>query len=145
MTNINKSALVQYSSREMFALVDDIDTYPEFLPWCGSAAVISRSESEVKAKIEIAHKGIRKTFTTLNILQQGSRIEMQLVDGPFKSLHGYWVFDTLKADACKVSLDLDYEFSNALLSLVVGPVFNQIANTLVDAFCSRAEAKYGKR
>jgi len=145
VTNINKSALVQYSASEMFDLVDDVDAYSEFLPWCGSSSVISRSESEIKASVEIAHKGIRKTFTTLNKLAPHDTIEMTLVDGPFKSLHGYWRFAPLRDDACKISLDLDYEFSNMLLSLAVGPVFNQIANSLVDAFCLRAEEKYGKR
>jgi len=145
LTTINKSALVQYSASEMFDLVDDVDAYSEFLPWCGSSSVLSRSEIEIKASVEIAHKGIRKTFTTLNKLAPHDTIEMTLVDGPFKSLHGYWRFSPLRADACKISLELDYEFSNMLLSMAVGPVFNQIANTLVDAFCLRAEDKYGRR
>ena len=145
MTNINKSALVQYSVSEMFELVDDVDTYAEFLPWCGSSEVLSRSDTDVRASVEIAHKGIHKTFTTLNMLKPHNSIEMSLVDGPFKSLHGFWRFEALKTDACKITLDLDYEFSNMLLSMAIGPVFNQIANSLLDAFCLRAEAKYGKR
>ena len=144
MAVISKSALVHYTPVEMFNIVDDIDAYPQFLPWCGSASVLSRDEDQVKAKVEINHSGIRKSFTTLNHLQHGKMIEMELVNGPFKHLHGYWRFHQLGEDACKVTLDLEYEFSNKLLGLAIGPVFSQIANTLVDAFCHRADALYGK-
>lgn len=129
---------------EMFNIVDDIDAYPQFLPWCGSASVINRSADQVQATVEISHSGIRKSFTTRNHLQKGKMIEMELIDGPFKHLHGYWRFHQLGENACKVTLDLEYEFSNKLLSLAIGPVFSQIANTLVDAFCQRADALYGK-
>jgi ribosome-associated toxin RatA of RatAB toxin-antitoxin module len=144
MTVINKSALVNYPAIEMFNIVDDIDAYPQFLPWCGSAKVLSRDKDEVKAMVEINHSGIRKSFTTCNHLQHGKIIEMKLINGPFKRLHGYWRFDPLAEDACKVSLDLEYEFSNKLLGMAIGPVFSQIANTLVDAFCQRADALHGK-
>lgn len=144
MTTISKSALVNYSPVEMFDIVDDVDAYPQFLPWCGSASVISRDKDEVKAMIEINHSGIRKTFTTLNHLQHGKMIEMELVNGPFKLLHGFWRFHQLGENACKVTLDLEYEFSNKLLGMAIGPVFSQIANTLVDAFCRRADALHGK-
>jgi ribosome-associated toxin RatA of RatAB toxin-antitoxin module len=127
----------------MFNIVDDVDKYADFLPWCGASSVISRREDEVKAKVEISHSGIRKSFTTLNRNQPGKFIEMQLIDGPFKHLHGFWRFDALGEKGCKVSLDLEYEFSSKLLSLAIGPVFSQIANTLVDAFCKRADALYG--
>ena len=143
MPAIEKSALVPYDAKAMFHLVDDIESYPKFLPWCGSAHEISRSTDEVQASIEIAHKGVHKTFTTQNRMQAGKMIEMRLVNGPFKYLHGFWQFQQLGEKACKVSLSLDYEFSNKLLSLAVGPVFNQIANTLVDAFCNRADNLYG--
>ena len=144
MAVISKSALVNYPAIEMFNIVDDVDAYPQFLPWCGSAKVLSRDKDEVKAMVEINHSGIRKSFTTCNHLQQGKMIEMELVNGPFKHLHGYWRFDSLAEDACKVSLDLEYEFSSKLLGMAIGPIFSQIANTLVDSFCRRADALHGK-
>lgn len=144
MTTIAKSALVNHSAAEMFALVDDVAAYAEFLPWCGGSEEISRSEDEVSATVVIAHSGLNKAFTTQNRLQKPKMIEMTLVNGPFKHLHGFWRFESLGDDACKVSLDLEYEFSNRLISMVVGPVFNQIANTLVDSFCQRAEVIYGR-
>lgn len=143
MTTIEKSALVPYSAHAMFKLVDDIDSYSSFLPWCGSSKELERNEDEVEASIEISHSGLNKSFTTRNRLQKDKVIEMRLVDGPFKHLQGFWQFEQLGDNACKVSLSLDYEFSSKLLGLAVGPVFNQIANSLVDAFCQRADSLYG--
>lgn len=143
MAHIRRHALVPYSPAQMFALVDEINTYPQFLPWCRSAQEFSRDEDHVKASIEIAKGAVNKSFTTMNRMQSNKIIEMSLVDGPFKHLHGFWRFDELKPGACKVSLDLDFEFSNKLVSLAVGPVFNQVANTLVDSFVQRARAVYG--
>ncbi|HPE62291.1 MAG TPA: type II toxin-antitoxin system RatA family toxin [Thiolinea sp.] len=144
MAHINRSALVPFSTEQMFALVDGIRDYPRFLPWCRSSTEISREPDEVKASIEIARGGLNKHFTTLNRMQPNRLIEMSLVDGPFRHLHGFWRFDELKAGACKVSLELDYEFSSRLVGLAVGPVFNQVANTLVDSFVQRARELYGK-
>ena len=145
MPVVHKSALVPYSAAQMFALVDDVPRYPEFLPWCRSAREWCRSEDEVRASIELAKGGIRKTFTTLNRLQKDKMIEMRLLEGPFRHLEGFWRFESLAEDACRVSLDLEYEFSSALLKMTVGPVFDQISNTLMDAFCKRAAALYGKQ
>lgn len=142
MPNISKSALVTHSASEMFALVDDVSSYKEFLPWCGGSEELSRNEDEVKASVTISHSGLNKTFTTLNRLQKNKMIELTLIDGPFKHLHGFWRFDSLAEDACKISLELEYEFSNMLLGLAIGPVFSQIANSMVDSFCLRAEAVY---
>lgn len=143
MPTVNKSALVSHDASDMFHIVDDIESYPEFLPWCGATSVDSRDGDEVRASIEIAHRGINKTFTTCNRLQKDKMIEVSLVNGPFKHLHGYWQFKKLGENACKVTLDLEYEFSNKLIAMAVGPVFGQIANTLVDAFCKRADDIYG--
>ena len=142
MPNISKSALVTHSASEMFALVDNVSLYKEFLPWCGGSEELSRNEDEVKASVTISHSGLNKTFTTLNRLQKNKMIEIKLVDGPFKHLHGFWRFDPLAEDACKISLELEYEFSNMLLGLAIGPVFSQIANSMVDSFCERAEVVY---
>lgn len=129
----------------MFALVNDIDAYAGFLPWCRSSRVLARSADEVTAVIEIAHGGLHKSFTTLNRLQQDKMMEMRLVEGPFRHLEGYWRFDVLGEQACKVSLDLDFEFSSRLVGLAMGPIFTQIANAMVDSFCKRAREVYGKK
>lgn len=143
MATIAKSALVQHSADKMFALVDNVAQYKEFLPWCGGSEELSRTDDVVKASVMIAHSGLNKKFTTLNRLQKNKIIEMNLIDGPFKHLHGFWRFEALSDEACKISLDLEYEFSNRLIGMALGPVFSQIANTLVDSFCQRAEAVYG--
>ncbi len=143
MTTITRQALVAYSAENMFDLVDDIDSYPAFLPWCSSAKVLSRDEDEVRAAIELSKGKLRKSFTTCNRLQKGKMIEMRLVEGPFRHLEGFWRFEALEGGASKVSLDLDFEFSNKLIAMAIGPVFNQIANTLVDAFVVRAKELYG--
>ena len=143
MPTINRSALVPYQPEQMFALVDNVRGYPEFLPWCKSAREISRNEDEVVASIELARGSVKKSFTTRNRLQPGKMIEMKLVDGPFRHLQGFWRFDQLQENACKVSLDLDYEFSSKIIALAIGPVFNQVANTLVDAFIERAREVHG--
>lgn len=144
-TSIHKSALVAYTPAEMFVLVSDVDAYPQFLPWCRTARVLWREGDEVKACIEMAKGSLQKSFTTHNRHQSNKMIEMRLIDGPFKRLEGYWRFDPLGDKACKVSLDLEFEFATRMLSLMVGPVFSQIANTLVDAFQQRAVQVYGKR
>lgn len=146
MPTVNRQALVPYSPAEMFALVDDVPAYPQFLPWCRSAQVHSRNEDEVRASIELAKGSLRKSFTTCNRLQKDKMIEMRLVEGPFRHLEGFWRFDALKGGAAtRVSLDLDFEFSNRLMAMAVGPVFNQVADTLVDAFVRRAREVYGER
>jgi ribosome-associated toxin RatA of RatAB toxin-antitoxin module len=144
MAHINRSALVPYSSEQMYRLVDNIAQYPQFLPWCRSTVEHERDDDQVKASIEIARGAVNKRFTTINRVQANKMIEMRLVDGPFKHLQGFWRFDELAVGKCKVSLDLDFEFANKILSLAVGPIFNQVANTLVDSFVERARSVYGK-
>ena len=146
MTLISRNALVPYSVEEMYQLVDDIESYAEFLPWCKSTDVMSRDENEVTASIEIARGALNKSFTTLNRMQRNKIIEMRLVKGPFKHLEGFWRFDALKdASASKISLDLDFEFESKIVAFAAGSVFNQIANSMVDAFCKRAVEVYGER
>lgn len=144
-TLIQKSALVAYTPAEMFALVSDIEAYPEFLPWCRSARVTWRGVDELKASIEMAKGSLQKAFTTHNRHQHNKMIEMRLVEGPFKRLEGFWRFDPLGEQACKVSLDLEFEFASRMLGMMIGPMFGQIANTLVDSFQQRAVQVYGKR
>lgn len=145
MATVKKSALVLYSAAEMYALVGDIEAYPQFLPWCRSTTILSRNEDEVRATIEMAKGGVHKSFTTCNRMQRHKMIDIRLLEGPFKRLEGYWRFEPLRADASKVSLDMEFEFANQLLRVAVEPVFKQIANSLVDAFCARAVDLYGKR
>ncbi len=140
---INKSALVAYSPEQMYALVDDITAYPEFLPWCRSAEEHHRTASAVEASLEIAHSGLHKHFTTHNCLEPHSSIEMSLVKGPFKSLTGIWRFEALGDAGCKVSLEMDFEFSSKLLGMTFGPLFSKIAGTLMDSFIERAKVVYG--
>jgi len=142
MPTISKSVLAPYSAAQMFAVVDDVESYPLFLPWCKSAQVLSRSGDEVRARIEMARGSIHKSFSTCNRRQQDKMIEIRLLEGPFRHLEGFWRFDALGESACKVSLDMDFEFSNRVVGLALGPVFSQIANTLVDAFHKRATAIY---
>ena len=146
MSHIKRSALVHYSPAEMYSLVNDVSAYPKFLPWCKSSKVISGSDTEMTASVEIARGALNKSFTTKNILHNNKRIEITLVDGPFKTLHGAWTFHQLKRDdACKIELDLMFKFDSGLVSLAAKPVFTRIANSLVDAFSKRAVEVYGER
>ena len=146
MSHIKRSALVHYSPAEMYSLVNDVSAYPKFLPWCKSSKVISGSDTEMTASVEIARGALNKSFTTKNILHNNKKIEITLVDGPFKTLHGAWTFHQLKRDdACKIELDLMFKFDSGLVSLAAKPVFTRIANSLVDAFSKRAVEVYGER
>lgn len=144
MTTISRSALVPYSARAMFDLVDDVDRYREFLPWCSDSGVLERKGDEIKAFVTISKGGISKSFTTLNRTQPGKMLEIRLLEGPFRRLDGYWRFQPLREDASKVSLDLEFEFSNTIVRLAFGRVFDELANRLVDSFVKRAEEVYGK-
>ncbi|KPK55671.1 MAG: cyclase [Thiotrichales bacterium SG8_50] len=144
MTILSRHAIVSHSVSDMYRLVADIESYPGFLPWCGGAKVLSADQEVVEAEIEIDYKGVKKGFTTRNRLQQDKTMEMHLVDGPFKKLQGFWRFDPLDDNACKVSLDLEFEFSNRIVGMTVGRVFNEIAGKMVDSFCQRADEVYGK-
>jgi len=146
MKTVHKSVLIWYSAEEMFALVVDVARYPEFLPWCDHSTVLAQDEHGMKAEIGISFGGIHQTFTTRNEHVPGREVRIKLVDGPFSNLDGKWKFIPLGAGeqrACKVELDLHYGFENAALGALVGPVFDKIAGSLVDAFVKRAEQVYG--
>jgi ribosome-associated toxin RatA of RatAB toxin-antitoxin module len=140
MQSVSKSVLVPYSAAAMFDIVDRVDLYPEFLPWCAGAEAVEVRPDGKTARIDIRYRGVRAHFTTDNVNEVGKSIVITLRDGPFRSLHGEWRFVELAPDACKVELALRYEFATPLLAHAVGPVFSHIANTLVDAFVRRAEA-----
>ncbi len=139
MPVVQKSALVAHSAAEMFELINDVESYPQFLPWCKSTQLLSRNEEELCGRLEVSRIGISQTFSTCNRLFPYERIVIRLQDGPFKRLQGEWRFTVLREDACKVELELDFEFSGKLINSAFGAVFSQIANTLVDAFCKRAD------
>lgn len=143
MPHVSRSALVPFSAEQMYQLVDNVDSYKDFLPWCGDSKELGRGDDWVEGSVTISKGGLNKTFTTKNFLVKNEQIQLTLVDGPFSELQGYWRFDELKENACKISLELDYEFSNKMLGLVVGPVFNQVANAMVDSFVQEARVKYG--
>jgi ribosome-associated toxin RatA of RatAB toxin-antitoxin module len=140
VVTVERQAIVPYSAQRMYALVEDIESYPLFLPWCSRTEVTSRTARRTTATIHVDFRGVQQAFTTANQLQPGERIEMALVRGPFRSLAGEWRFRALSAAGCRVELTLAYQLASPLLGRVVGPVFDHIANTFVDAFVRRADA-----
>jgi len=138
MPVVRRSATVSQPPARMFDLVADVETYPEFLPWCRSAAVRERGPDGVVATLEISRGPIRRAFTTRNRLHPHERIELELVDGPFRRLAGCWRFDPIGESGCRVSLELDFELAGGVLRRALQPVFSEIANTMVGAFCRRA-------
>lgn len=143
MPSIERSALVPYSDEQMYALVNDIESYPQFVPGCRSAQVIEQTEQSKVARLDISKAGVGKSFTTRNTLEPSSRIGMELVDGPFRYLRGGWRFQRLDDNACKIILELEFEFANRLLGLAFGNIFNELQSRMVDAFVKRAEQVYG--
>lgn len=141
-TLIKRSSLLPYTSRQMFELVNGIEDYPRFLPWCHASHIIHRDEKEVEAALELAWSGVHKSFTTRNILTPYERIDITLVHGPFRHLEGIWTFTSL-GEGSKVELELEFEFTGHFLDIVFQPVFQKIANSLVDLFTKRALEVYG--
>ena len=142
MAIVEKSVLVPYSAEQMFALVDDVAAYPQFLPWCGGAEINSVEGEIMNATLHIDYHHIKQSFTTQNVRQIPHHIGITLLDGPFKHLDGDWRFIPLSDTACKIELRMHYEFSNILLSKIFGPIFHYIASNFVDAFVHRAEKIY---
>jgi len=128
----------------MFDLVEDVEQYPRFLPWCSGTSVTHRDSQVTHATININFRGIKQSFSTKNLKQPPERMNLQLVEGPFRALDGEWRFTPLNNDACRIDFRLSYEFSSALLEKLVGPVFGHIAGTMMDAFLKRADQVYGQ-
>ena len=145
MASVRKSVLVPFGAAAMFELVDAVELYPQFLPWCAGARVLESHPGGKTARIDIDYHGVRAHFTTDNANRAPESIVVTLKDGPFRHLHGEWRFVTLAPSACKVELELAWEFATHLLERVVGPVFGHIANTFIDAFVRRAEIVYAPR
>lgn len=142
MPDLHKHALVPYSAAKMYEVVNQVDLYSDFLPWCADSRILEVTKYSMTASVMMKKGPLDQTFTTKNKLEPGHQIDLELVDGPFKKLSGRWKFEDLASHGSKVTLTLHYEFSNSIIAMVVGPVFNQIANTLVDSFCKRAEQLY---
>ena len=140
---VQKTVLVGHSAQQMFALVDAVETYPQFLPWCDDTQLVHRDEHRTRATIHINYHGVKHSFTTENTKNPTQAMSIRLVEGPFKVLDGEWRFIELSPEACKVEFCLHYEFSSWILEKLVGPVFSYIANSMVDAFVQRAEKVYG--
>jgi ribosome-associated toxin RatA of RatAB toxin-antitoxin module len=141
---MHKSALVPYSASEMFALVNDIESYPRFLPWCTGATVESRDGNRLTASVQVRKGRVSQAFTTLNILEPHQSITMSLVRGPFKHLKGVWRFQPLGSEGCRVTLDMEFEFNSRAVQFAFGRIFSQITDSLVDAFCQEATVRYGQ-
>jgi ribosome-associated toxin RatA of RatAB toxin-antitoxin module len=144
MTTINRSALVMFSTEQMYQLVNDVEAYPEFIPNCSSAKCIAREDNFMEGALQISKAGISKWFSTHNDLTPNERIDMKLIDGPFKYLKGTWLFTKLSEEACKVELHIEFEFSSKMIELAFGKVFNHVITSMVNAFTQRAKQVYGK-
>jgi len=142
MTRVKQARTMPYSPEQLFNMINDIERYPEFLPYFNTSKVHFRNEDEVEATLSISMAGFEKSFTTRNRLQSNKMIELRLVDGPFNHLEGFWRFDEIPT-GCNVSFDLEFEFAGLWLSHLMGPMFEQVAQTLIDSFSKRADALYG--
>tara|TARA_R110001583_G_scaffold16561_4_gene67752 strand:- start:1872 stop:2309 length:438 start_codon:yes stop_codon:yes gene_type:complete len=145
MAEVSRSALLMYSADEMYQLVNDVNAYPEFLPGCIDAKIITHVDNIMNASVTVSKAGIKQVFTTKNSLSEGREINMDLIDGPFKYLIGGWHFLPLDEHACKVNLDLKFEFSNKLVELAFGRIFNELVGSMVKSFSERAKIVYGVR
>ena len=145
MKTVNKSVLIWYTAAEMFALVTDVASYPQFLPWCDESAVLESTPDGMTAKVGLSMAGIKQSFTTRNTHEPDKKVHLKLVAGPFSKLDGTWDFAAIGNGgerACRVTFSLNYDFDNAALAALVGPVFDKIAGSLVDAFVKRATQVY---
>ena len=140
MITVSRQALVPYGAAEMYELVDDVESYPRFLPWCRAVEVALREPDRTVATLHVDYRGVRQSFTTENTQRHGERIAMRLVRGPFRHLAGEWRFAQLGEAGCRIDFALAYQLASPVLARLAGPVFDHIANTFVDAFVHRADA-----
>lgn len=143
MARVNRSALVMFSAEQMYRLVNDVEAYPHFLPGCVDGRVIESNDEQMIASVGVSKAGIHKTFTTRNVLLPNRSIDMQLVEGPFKMLRGIWHFISLDDSACKIELDLEFEFASPLIEMAFGKIFKELTGAMVSAFTQRAKEVYG--
>ncbi len=145
MNTVQRSALVMHSDQSMYDLVNDVASYPQFMEGCQAAEIFEHTDQQMVARLDLKKGGVKTSFMTRNSLQAPSVIEMNLEDGPFKSLKGVWTFKPLTPQACKVSLDLEFEFNNMAVGLAASKLFSTMANELVDSLCRRADQIYGNK
>jgi ribosome-associated toxin RatA of RatAB toxin-antitoxin module len=145
MHKVEKTVLVMHSAEQMFALVDAVEDYPKFLPWCGGVDLHECTETNTSATLHINYHGLKQNFSTQNSKVFPSSMQIKLKDGPFKHLDGSWRFIELKANACKIEFRLNYAFENSMLEKIIAPVFNHIAATFVDGFVARADKVYSAK
>ena len=145
MTHIKNTSTIQYSAQQMYHLVNDIESYPEFLPWCKTARIEKSDEHSMTATLEISKGPVNSAFTTKNTLQPHSKIILDLVNGPFKKLQGIWEFSPLNSeDSCHISFQVEFSFNNLPMQLILQPMMKLIAENMLNAFIDRAEKIYGK-
>ena len=142
MPRIHRELVVSYAPEQMYQLVNNVECYPDFLPGCVSSRILERTHDSVSASLSFAKGGMQKSFSTKNTLMPPNKIEMSLLEGPFKHLKGVWEFIAMPSGACRVVLDLEFEFANRILSMMFGPVFHHVAQSMVGSFCQQAEAVY---
>lgn len=145
MPEIHREALLPYSAECMYDLVNDVARYPEFLPWCGAATILDSTDSLMRASIVIKKVGVSQSFSTENRLVPYEKITMSLLNGPFRSLHGVWQFSAIQSLGCKITLDLAFEFLSSIIYLPVKKIFEPAADSLLQAFVTRAHELYGKK
>lgn len=144
MPSVNQSALVPYSAKQMYDLVNNYERYPEFVPGCVESRTLSRQQNQLTAELVISKAGIRQRFTTQNTMVENQQIQMQLVEGPFKFLQGEWQFVEIDEQCCKIALKLDFEFSNPIIAMAFGQIFTHLTSKMIDAFKQRAKTVYGR-
>lgn len=145
MPTVSTSARVNYTPEEMYDLVNDVSSYPVYIPMCSEVRLHSQSADQLKATIVMAKGRLNLSFTTENSMEAGRAIHMRLVDGPFKKLQGLWSFRPYGDGGCETSFRLDFEFANSLLGMAFGGFFREAGESMVDAFCKQAVKKYGPR
>lgn len=145
MTKISKQANVAYTAKQMFALVNDIKSYPEFLPWCTATNILENKDDSLIASVSVSLGKINQSFTTKNTMQDNTSINMQLVEGPFKELKGHWQFNDKSEGECRILLNMQFEFKNKIMKHALGAAFKKVTDSLVDAFVERARVVYGSK
>ena len=145
MISVSRAAEVAYSAECMYTLVNDIEAYPDFIHWCKEATIVTRSDDRITATLSLAAGGLEKTFTTRNTLLPGRRIDIRLLEGPFRHLVGHWLFEPLDERSCRISIRMDFEFKNKLLRLALDKIFSRIINSLIATFTDRAHEVYGSK
>lgn len=143
MPSIQRDVVVPYAACDMYHLVNAIEEYPTFLPWCRHARIVSQDDHQIQATLVLAKGGIHKAFTTRNTLRPCEHIQIDLVDGPFKTLTGQWYFESLSPTECHIHFELDFEFSTKVLAIMLGPIFQHAVSTMIDSFCNEAHKRHG--